>query len=133
MQYHAMHVLSVESSDTIHRPRPTATFCINKRQVDLMVDSGSMYTIIPYVMYNENWPDSSLLPKDIDPCSYQGQTIQLLGYMKTSIRFEERQVCGKVYVATDGPPILGWVHQYDLNIMICPRGPRTVCQYRVFQ
>ena len=121
-----VEVATTNMSDMRYRPRPTATFNVNDKLVDLMVDSGSMYTIIPAPMHQQNWPKVALFPKDIDPCGYQGQSIQLLGFMKKCIRFEERHIFGKVYVATDGPPILGWMHQYDLNIMICPRGPRTV-------
>ncbi|KAJ1171425.1 hypothetical protein NDU88_003287 [Pleurodeles waltl] len=31
---------------------------------------------------------------------------------------------GKLYVAADGPPILGWLHQYDLNIVVNPWGTK---------
>ena len=51
--------------------------------------------------------------------------------MNASIKFDERHIKVKVYVATEGPPILGCVHQFDLNIMICPRSSQivmTVCE-----
>ena len=38
----------------------------------------------------------------------------------------ERCVEGKVYVAEDGPPILGWRHQYDLDIKLTPRAAMQV-------
>ena len=92
------HVLCIGSSDNMHRPRPTATFHIHDKPVELMVDSGSMYTIIPSLIFNQNWPHITLLPKDIDACGYQGQTIHLLGYMKVNIKFEDRQIHGKVSI-----------------------------------
>ncbi|KAJ1184536.1 hypothetical protein NDU88_001342, partial [Pleurodeles waltl] len=85
-----------------------------------MVDSGSLYTIVPKSIWVENWSEVSLLPKDISPRGYQGSKINVLGYFESSIVFKLRSIEGKMYVADCGPPILGWVHQYDLHIVIDP-------------
>ena len=102
-------------------PRPLANFTVNSRMVTLMVDSGSWYTILPREMFLREWPQTILLPSDIEPVGYQGERIDVDGYMHTTIEFEGRKILGKVYIAQDGPPILGWRHQFDLHIKIDPR------------
>ena len=106
--------------------RPMAEFDVDNQKVSLMLDSGSMFTIIPVSIFKDLWPSVELKPKDIDPCGYQGQTIELLGMMKSArISYKGRHTIGNVYMAVDGSTILGWIHQYDLNI-INPRGPEVV-------
>ncbi|KAJ1137773.1 hypothetical protein NDU88_004169 [Pleurodeles waltl] len=106
--------------------RPSAVFTVCGNQVELMVDSGSMYTIIPEHLFKRHWVGVELLPKDINPGGYQGESINILGYMEGDIQYDNRSVKGKVYISTDGPAILGWMHQSDLNIMIHPRAPNQV-------
>ncbi|KAJ1113478.1 hypothetical protein NDU88_001722, partial [Pleurodeles waltl] len=62
-------VLVVEDGG-IRRPkeqRPEAQFVIRGKPVELMVDSGSLYTIIPRKLFTSVWPQVRLLPKDISP------------------------------------------------------------------
>ena len=106
--------------------RPKALFTIRDKQVHLMVDSGSLYTIIPNHMFEKNWPRVTLLPKDINPGGYQGEKIDILGFMHAQITFKDRSIEGKVYVSVSGPAILGWHHQFDLDITVSPRAPRQV-------
>ncbi|KAJ1189796.1 hypothetical protein NDU88_006538 [Pleurodeles waltl] len=82
--------------------------------------------IIPKDLFSHEWPGIRLLPKDINPGGYQGEKIDIVGYMLSKIEFGKRHVDGKVYVARNGPPILGWHHQYDLHIKIDPRAHEKV-------
>ncbi|KAJ1164870.1 hypothetical protein NDU88_005303 [Pleurodeles waltl] len=107
--------------------RPSALFFVGEVQVNLMVDSASLYTMIPESLLKRHWRKEKLLPKDKSPGGYQGVEIQLLGYMLKEIRFGKRKVLGKIYVAVEGSPILGWMHQFDLNIVISPRASVKFC------
>ncbi|KAJ1168777.1 hypothetical protein NDU88_000691 [Pleurodeles waltl] len=106
--------------------RPTAVFKVCEKDVELMIDSGSMYTIIPERVFKVHWQDVNLIPKDINLGGYQGESIDILGYMEGNIRYGSRCTTGKVYVSMEGPPILGWMHQFDLKIMLHPRAPNQV-------
>ncbi|KAJ1207042.1 hypothetical protein NDU88_002434 [Pleurodeles waltl] len=122
-------VLALGDSVASHNdkpPRPTANFMIRGKGVQLMIDSGSLYTILPKKRFLQEWPAVSLLPKDISPGGYQGEKIDIMGYMWAKIEFGERHINGKVYIADSGPPILGWHHQYDLDIKIDPRAQENV-------
>ncbi|KAJ1161485.1 hypothetical protein NDU88_001970 [Pleurodeles waltl] len=122
-------VLALGDSVASHKdkpPRPTANFLIRGKGVQLMIDSGSLYTILPKKLFLQEWPAVSLLPKDISPGGYQGEKIDILGYMWAKIEFGKRHINGKVYIADSGPPILGWHHQYDLDIKIDPRAQENV-------
>lgn len=77
-------------------------------------------------MFDRYWSGRPLLPKDINPAGYNGESIDLLHYFLASISFSTRSTEGKVYVAKDGPPILGWIQQYDLHIVVNPRAPSQV-------
>lgn len=108
------------------RRQPKAFFGILGKPVELMVDCGSLYTIVLKWMWKKEWPEVTLLPRDINPKGYQGESIDVLGFFTTPIIFKSRQVVGKVYVAEDGPPILGWGHQFDLHIFIDPHAEGQV-------
>ncbi|KAJ1135425.1 hypothetical protein NDU88_001865 [Pleurodeles waltl] len=106
--------------------RPSAVFNVCGKRVELMVDSGSMYTIIPEHIFKRHWMGVKLLPKDINPGGYKGESIEILGYMEEDIQYAYRSVKGKFYVSTDGPAILGWMHLFDLDILIHPRARNQV-------
>ncbi|KAJ1181401.1 hypothetical protein NDU88_006608 [Pleurodeles waltl] len=106
--------------------RPKAWFTVEGVSVELIVDTGSKYTIIPKDVFMKNWPHLELTDKDICLGGYQGEEIEILGYFSTVICFKTREAFGKVYVAESGPPILGWMHQYDLNIIVDPRGMEQI-------
>ncbi|KAJ1200891.1 hypothetical protein NDU88_004712 [Pleurodeles waltl] len=106
--------------------RPKAWFTVERVSVELMVDTGSKYTSIPKDVFMKNWPHLELTNKDICPGGYQGEEIEILGYFSTVNCFKMRETFGKVYVAESGPPILGWMHQYDLNIIVNPTGMEQI-------
>ncbi|KAJ1218861.1 hypothetical protein NDU88_006433 [Pleurodeles waltl] len=126
----ADRILSLGEDDKVYRgkreSRPKAWFTFGKVSVELMVDTGSKYTIIPKDIFKKNWPQLELKSKDICPGGYQGEEIEILGFFSTVIGFKSRETFGKVYVAESGPPILGWMHQYDLNIIVNPRGKEKI-------
>ncbi|KAJ1179875.1 hypothetical protein NDU88_005108 [Pleurodeles waltl] len=55
-----------------------------------------------------------------------GEEIEILGFFSTVIGFKSRETFGKVYVAESGPPILGWMHNNNLNIIVNPRGKEQI-------
>ncbi|KAJ1190784.1 hypothetical protein NDU88_000103 [Pleurodeles waltl] len=61
-----------------------------------------------------------------DDNGYHREEIEILGFFPTAIGFKSRETFGKVYVAESGPQILGWRHQYDLNIIVNPRGKEQI-------
>ncbi|KAJ1138478.1 hypothetical protein NDU88_004861 [Pleurodeles waltl] len=67
------------------RARPKASFLVAGKKVELMVDSGSLYTIISKVLWEKEWLQNVLLPKDINPKGYQGSTMNVLGYFDATI------------------------------------------------
>ncbi|KAJ1129809.1 hypothetical protein NDU88_008174 [Pleurodeles waltl] len=115
-------ILVVQSpvSERGRENRPKGIFTIAVKKVELMVESGSLYTLIPKSLWIELWHEVSLLPKDINPRGYQGVEIDVLGYFIYHIEFGHRCVKGKIYVAESGPPVLGWEHQFDLHFIIDP-------------
>ncbi|KAJ1154795.1 hypothetical protein NDU88_007538 [Pleurodeles waltl] len=106
--------------------RPKAWFTVQRASVELMVDTGSKYTIISKEVFMKNWPHLERTAKDICPGGYQGKEIEILGSFSFVICFKTRETFWKVYVAESGPPILGWMHQYDLNIIVNPRGSEQI-------
>ncbi|KAJ1214286.1 hypothetical protein NDU88_001909 [Pleurodeles waltl] len=119
-------MVRADESDVGREARPKSTFSVMGKNIELMVDLGSLYAIVPKSMWFENWPEVSLLPKYINPRGYQGAKINVLGYFVSSITFKSRNVEGKVYVADSGPLILGWAHQYDLHIVMDPHSVEKV-------
>ncbi|KAJ1152910.1 hypothetical protein NDU88_005684 [Pleurodeles waltl] len=123
-------ILSLGEDDKVYRGKrestPKAWFTVEKVSVELMVDTGSKYTIIPKDIFVKNWPQLELKSKDICHGGYQGEEIEILGFFSTVISFKSRETFAKVYVAESGPPILGWMHQYDLNIILNPRGKEQI-------
>ncbi|KAJ1079797.1 hypothetical protein NDU88_000032, partial [Pleurodeles waltl] len=75
-------ILLVQASGTGkgRMTRLNRIFTIADKEVELMVDSGSLYTIIPKSLWIELWHNISLLPKDINPRGYQGVDIDVVGY-----------------------------------------------------
>ncbi|KAJ1177565.1 hypothetical protein NDU88_002818 [Pleurodeles waltl] len=121
-------ILSLGEDDKVYRgkreSRPKTLFTVGKVSVELMVDTGSKYTFIPKHIFMKNWPQLEL--KAICPGGYQGEEIEILGFFPTVICFKSRETFGKVYVAESGPPVLGWMTQYDLNIIVNPRGKEQI-------
>ncbi|KAJ1109768.1 hypothetical protein NDU88_007127 [Pleurodeles waltl] len=76
--------------------RPTAIFSVCGKKIELMMDSGSMYTIIPKHVFKTLWQDVELMSKDINPGGYQEESIDILGYMEGDIQFGSRCTKGKV-------------------------------------
>ncbi|KAJ1155019.1 hypothetical protein NDU88_007755 [Pleurodeles waltl] len=122
------HILVVQApvSERGMENRPKGMFTIADKKVELMVDWGSLYTIIPKSLWIEFWHKVPLLPKDINLRGYQGVEIDVLGYFISHMEFGNRCVEGKIYVAESGPPILEWGHQFDLHIIIDPHSDSKI-------
>ncbi|KAJ1127038.1 hypothetical protein NDU88_005444 [Pleurodeles waltl] len=121
-------ILCIGDVDIKHRrsSRPETEFVVNGSMVELIIDSGSMHTIVRKAMFLEHWKSVIWLPKDFNPVGYQGAKMYIVGYMETTVEFGSTVIKVKVYVAEDGTPILGWMQHYDLNIVVNPRAANQV-------
>lgn len=58
-----------------------------------------------------------LSPTDINPESFTGESIDIIGYRWLSFAFKGRCARGKLYVAKSGPSVLGWHDQGNVHIL----------------
>ncbi|KAJ1158329.1 hypothetical protein NDU88_011020 [Pleurodeles waltl] len=123
-------ILSLGDDDKVNcdkrESRPKDWFTAERVSVELIADTGSKYTNIPEDVFMKNWLQLELMATDICSGGYQGEEIEILGFFSTVISFKTRETFGKVYVAESRPPILGWMHQYDLNIIVNSRGTEQI-------
>ncbi|KAJ1201139.1 hypothetical protein NDU88_004954 [Pleurodeles waltl] len=61
---------------------------------------------------------NSLIRPDINPVSYGGTKIDVIGYKIMKIQFQNKTTVGKVYVAKREDNLLGWRHQRDMGIRL---------------
>ncbi|KAJ1130476.1 hypothetical protein NDU88_008828 [Pleurodeles waltl] len=86
---------------------------INDKEVTVLADSGSPYTLVG----DKNWErifgklDIQLKKPDINPVGYGRTKIDLTGYTVKRIHFKGRETVGKVYVAKRGNNLLDWRYQ----------------------
>ncbi|KAJ1180553.1 hypothetical protein NDU88_005774 [Pleurodeles waltl] len=89
------HILSLGEDDKVvsdkRESRPKAGFTVERVSVELMVDTGSKYTIIPKDIFMRNWSQLELTTKDICPGCYQVKEIEILGFFSTVICFKNKR------------------------------------------
>ena len=114
------YVLTVDPSDKHDRPCPCCIVKIQGTPINVLVDSGSPYTIIPKALYDSLFSKCKLHESDISPGGYGGSPIAIQGFFKAALQYEDRSDTDKVYVSKKGATILGWSAQSKLRIVLYP-------------
>ncbi|KAJ1098103.1 hypothetical protein NDU88_003219 [Pleurodeles waltl] len=111
-------VLSLKSGDGEKGSRAKQPMCevlIGGRKLELMADSGSPWTIVVQDYFERIfegiWSTTDLNEPDILAESFDGTTIDLVGFVETEIVFKERRANIKLYVAAKDVNVLGWRDQ----------------------
>ncbi|KAJ1176259.1 hypothetical protein NDU88_001541 [Pleurodeles waltl] len=107
---------------------PECTIKLDNRVITVLADSGSPYTMVGDKNWKEIFDESleSLSKPDINPVSYGGAKIDVVGYKIMKIQFRDKFTVGKVYVAKRGNNLLGWRHQRDMGIKLDPNSKDQV-------
>ncbi|KAJ1182633.1 hypothetical protein NDU88_007817 [Pleurodeles waltl] len=112
----SVQVVRKESTDVLEKPH--AKILLDNVWVKLLVDSGSLFTLISKEVYDSKWmesADKNLSVPDIKAVGYAGKRIDIVGMRWMSISFKGRTVSGKVYITDYGTNLLGWRHQKDVH------------------
>lgn len=126
---------SMESHECVYNvngkssKKPTCDIKIGGVQIHIVPDSGSPYTIIQQEVWNELFASTlnkELQPPDIQPVTFTGEKIPMLGFINEVFEFKGRKALGKLYVAQVGPSVLGWVDQGALGIILNPKSEDQV-------
>ncbi|KAJ1203900.1 hypothetical protein NDU88_007681 [Pleurodeles waltl] len=115
-----------ESSSKLEKPHCSVT--IDSMVVKVLVDSGSLFTLISRETYEKilGKKCEDLLKTDVKGVGHGGKRIEILGMQWMDILFKGNGIHGKVYVTGEGSNLLGWRHQKDLNIIFDPNATETV-------
>ncbi|KAJ1188956.1 hypothetical protein NDU88_005712 [Pleurodeles waltl] len=120
---HSGTVLSLKSGDGKNgnmSKRPMCEVLVAGRKLVLMADSGSPWTIVvqDYLerMFEGIWDTTVLNEPDIVAESFEGTTIDVMGFVETEIVFKERKANIKLCVATKGVNVLGWKDQGYMTV-----------------
>ena len=114
------YVLTVDPSDKHDRPCPRCIVKIQDTPINVLVDSGSPYTIIPKALYDSLFSECKLHESDISPGGYGGSPIAIQGFFKAALQYKDRSDTDKVHVSKKGATILGWSAQSKLRIVLDP-------------
>ena len=107
---------------------PQCMVQIQGTAVNILVDSGSPYTIIPNELYENLFADIKLCDSDIAPGGYVGTPIEMRGFFQATIQYKARKTEERVYVSMHGATILGWPTQAKLKIILDPAQIQPVLQ-----
>ena len=126
------YVLNVKEDNTKAQPNikfPQCMVQIQGSAVNILVDSGSPYTIIPNELYEHLFADIKLCDSDITPGSYAGTPIEMRGYYQATEQYKARKPKKeRVYVSMHGATIMGWATQTKLTIILDPAQIQLVLQ-----
>ncbi|KAJ1088279.1 hypothetical protein NDU88_001437 [Pleurodeles waltl] len=79
-------VLCIESKGSVGIDRPKAVFKVNVKEIELMVDPGSMYT-------QKVWRHVKLQTSDVKLKGYGGADINIIGFMHATFEFKGKKGC----------------------------------------
>ena len=114
------YVLTVDPSNKHDRPCPRCIVKIQGTPINVLVDSGSPYTIIQKALYDSLFSECKLHESDISPGGYGGSPIAIQGFFKAVLQYKDRSDTDKVYVSKKGATILWWSAQSKLCIVVDP-------------
>ena len=124
-------MLNVKEDDTKAQPNIKSPQCMVQIQgtaVNILVDSGSPYTIIPNELYENLFADIELCDSDITPGGDGGTPIEMRGYFQATVQYKARKTEDRVYVSMHGTTILGWPTQAKLKITLDPTQIQPILQ-----
>ena len=125
------YVLNVKEDNTKAQPNIKCPRCMVQIQgtaVNILVDSGSPYTIIPNELYENLFADIELCESDISPGGYGGTPIEMRGYFQAAVQYKARKPEERVYVSKHGATIMAWATQAKLKIILDPAQIQPVLQ-----
>ena len=95
------YVLTVDHSNKHDRPCPCCVVKIQGTLINVQVDSGSPYTIIPRALYDSLFSECKLHESDISPGGYGGSPIAIQGFFKAALQYKDHTDTDKVYVSKE--------------------------------
>ena len=101
------YVPTVDPSDKHDRPCPRCVVKIQGTPIYVLVDSGSLYTIIPKALYDSLFSECKLHESDISPGGYGGSPYTIQGFFKATLQYNNRSDKDKIYVSKKGATTLG--------------------------
>ncbi|KAJ1179463.1 hypothetical protein NDU88_004697 [Pleurodeles waltl] len=115
-----------ESSSKLEKPHCYVS--IDSVIVKLLMDSGSLFTLISRETFEGTLRKKveDLLKTDVRAVGCGGRRIEILGMQWMDISLKGNGVHGKVYVTDEALNLLGWKHQKDLNITLDPNAADPV-------
>ncbi|KAJ1186200.1 hypothetical protein NDU88_002983 [Pleurodeles waltl] len=123
---HKTVVLNI-SGQTSNKPLCWVSF--GGVMLQVAADTGSPYSIVSECTWQKHFVHSlgeHLETSDISPESYTGDRIDIIGFRLLVFKFKQRQAVCKLYVAKDGPSVLGWKDQKKLHIVLDPNSVEQV-------
>ncbi|KAJ1186028.1 hypothetical protein NDU88_002813 [Pleurodeles waltl] len=119
---------NLRKESTIKLEKPHCDIILESKSVRVLVDSGSLFTLISKDVYVEclERKVEDLQAADVKAVGYGGNKINILGMKWMDILFKGNGVHGKVYVTSEGSNLLGWRHQKDLEIVLDPNAVEPV-------
>ncbi|KAJ1216464.1 hypothetical protein NDU88_004066 [Pleurodeles waltl] len=109
--------------------KPHCDAILETKIVRILVDSGSLYTLISKDVYEGILKEKieDLQTTDVKAVGYGGKRNDIVGMRWMDIIFfKGNGVLGKVYVTQERSNLLGWRHQKDLNIVLNPNATEPV-------
>ena len=126
--HHVREVTDYEVSDSfrvgqVSAGKPTSnmlitTVQINGTPLDLEVDTGSMYTLVPQDVWEQHWTHVALRECSVRLKTYNGSVLPIAGEADVDVRYSAQNVRARVIVVREGNhPLLGrdWLSQLRLD------------------
>ncbi|XP_065199099.1 uncharacterized protein K02A2.6-like [Sycon ciliatum] len=126
--HHVREVTDYEVSDSfrvgqVSAGKPTSnmlitTVQINGTPLDLEVDTGSMYTLVPQDVWEQHWTHVALRECSVRLKTYNGSVLPIVGEADVDVRYSAQNVRARVIVVREGShPLLGrdWLSQLRLD------------------
>ena len=126
--HHVREVTDYKASDSfrvgqVSAGKPTSnmlitTVQINGTPLDLEVDTGSMYTLVPQDVWEQHWTHVALRECSVRLKTYNGSVLPIVGEADVDVRYSAQNVRAWVIVVREGShPLLGrdWLSQLRLD------------------
>ncbi|KAJ1163651.1 hypothetical protein NDU88_004106 [Pleurodeles waltl] len=119
---------NLRKESTIKLEKPHCDIMLESKPVRVLVDYGSLFTLISKDVYVEvlKGKIEDLERADGMAVGYGGRKINIIGMKWMDILFKDNGVHGKVYITREGSNLMGWRHQKDLEIVLDPNAAEPV-------
>ena len=91
---------------------------VEKKPLDMELDTGSAVSIIPYELYQKRFSDKNLEKATILLKTYTGERIAPVGVLKMNVEYKQQKFLLDLYVVkTKGPVLMGrdWLNRIRLD------------------